>query len=508
MPPANRLNENNASFGLICLERIVVIGAGIAGLGSAMALAGPQREIVVIDRDAAPPAAVEDAFESWERKGVTQLRHSHVFLGRLFTLIRDRHPHLLNMLTAAGVRELGFEFGLPSPLRDKYAKARGDENLSILFSRRTTLELVMRAYCETLPGIKFVPDTIVRGFLVEHGDILKVMGLALEHSTGAREEIAADIVVDASGRYTLCTDWLREQGCAIAEEESPAGILYFTRHYRLREGQEEPPRDLNPGAGDLGYIKYGVFPADNGHFSVTLAVPEIELALRTAVVRPETFDAICAKLPGCARWIDPARVEAVTKVFAMGNLKNVWKRFVRDDEPEVLGFFAVGDAAVRTNPLYGRGCSSAVMHAHILAEVSAATSDPRARALQFERRGLSEIRPFWEALRRQDLSAIRRAKNEQNPNYTPAFRARLIKSFADDGITPASRGDIKVLRALLPAFHMLERPTAFLKRPTIVARILWMWAKPKRLKQHLYPVKLGPNRAEMLRQLGLKGAPA
>ena len=192
----------------------------------------------------------------------------------------------------------------------------------------------------------------------------------------------------------------------------------------------------------------------------------------------------------------------------MGNLKNTWKRFVRDRKPEVLGFFAVGDAALRTNPLYGRGCSSAVMHAHILADVLARNDDPRIRALQFEWRTRNELHPFWDAIRRQDLGAIRRAKNEQNPQYKPRFRARLIKSFAEDAITPATRGNIKVLRALMPAFHMLEPPTAFLTRPTIVARILLMWATPKRRKQHLYPVKLGPDRAEMLRQLGLKGAPA
>ena len=148
------------------------------------------------------------------------------------------------------------------------------------------------------------------------------------------------------------------------------------------------------------------------------------------------------------------------------------------------------------------------MHAHILAEVLAATPDPVLRSQQFEARGLKELRPFWEALRRQDQSAIRRAKNEQNPDYKPSLRARIIKSFAEDGITPASRGDIAVLRALMPAFHMLEKPAAFLMRPLIVAKILWMWATPKARKAHLYVGKLGPDRAEMLRQLGLKGATA
>jgi hypothetical protein len=148
------------------------------------------------------------------------------------------------------------------------------------------------------------------------------------------------------------------------------------------------------------------------------------------------------------------------------------------------------------------------MHAHILAEVLAATPDPRIRALQFEWRGLNELRPFWDALRQQDLSAIRRAKNEQDPNYKPRFKARLIKSFTEDGIGPATRGDIQVLRAIMPAFHMLQKPAAFLMRPTIIARILWTWAKPKRRKLNLYPPKLGPDRPEMLRQLNLKGANA
>ena len=74
-------------------------------------------------------------------------------------------------------------------------------------------------------------------------------------------------------------------GAAYSKRESPAGILYFTRHYRLRDGQDEPPRDGTPGGGDLGYIKFGVFIADNRHFSVTLATPEIETDLRKVIVQ-------------------------------------------------------------------------------------------------------------------------------------------------------------------------------------------------------------------------------
>nr|QQZ48781.1 hypothetical protein JKL49_15395 [Phenylobacterium glaciei] len=71
----------------------------------------------------------------------------------------------------------------------------------------------------------------------------------------------------------------------------------------------EPPRTKAPGTGDLGFLKYGVFPADNGWFSITMCVPEIELEMRKAIVAPETFNGICEQIPGLVPWIDPARAE-------------------------------------------------------------------------------------------------------------------------------------------------------------------------------------------------------
>ncbi len=486
-------------------DRIVVVGAGIAGLGTAMALARDDREIVVVDRDPAPPPNVETAFETWERKGVTQLRHSHVFLGCLVTLIRDKHPRLHDMLHKAGAREIDCEASLPPALREKYVPADGDRDLAFLFSRRTTLEHTIRGYVESLLGVRFVTSTIVRDVILDKsGKTPVIKGVRIERDGGAAEDLTASAVVDAGGRTTILTDRLREAGVTIDEESSPAGILYFTRHYRLREGQDEPPRDNIPGAGDLGYIKYGVFNADNRHFSITLAVPEIESELRTATFNPATFDAICNRIPGMARWIDPVRAEPVTKVFGMGNLHNVWRHFVKAGEPVVLNYFAVGDSSIRTNPLYGRGCSIATLHAHMLGDVMNETTDPRARALAFAKRTRKEIRPFWDALKKQDLGAIRRAKNEQNPAYKPRLKARLIKSFAEDAVGPATRTDLGVFRAIMRGFHMLAAPTAWLGHPPIVWRVLMTWLTPKSKKP--YPPKLGPERKEMLEALGLKTA--
>jgi 2-polyprenyl-6-methoxyphenol hydroxylase-like FAD-dependent oxidoreductase len=488
-------------------QTILVAGAGIAGLNAAMALGGPGREVIVLDRDPSPPdTSPEEAFYGWERKGATQLRHSHVFLGRLVKLIRERHPRLWTELLAAGAREFTFEDGLSPELKAKYKYQPGDEDLSMLFSRRTTLELIMRRYAASLPGVTFVPNAGIRGLLSERqGEQLVVTGLRVDLD-GAEKEMRADIVVDATGRTTQFPEWLGAEGAATAENPTSAGILYFSRHYRLRDGMEEPERDGTPAGGDLDYIKFGLFPADNRHFSVTLACPEIENELRTAIVRPEVFEAACAMMPGCARWTDPSRAEPVSRVFAMGNLKNLWRNFVKDGKPVALNFFPIGDAAIRTNPLYGRGCSSGAIQAHVLADVLASVSDPTERMLELTKRVETEIKPFFDMMAQQDAQAIKRAENQLKPDYKPSFRARMTRSFLEDAIGPTTRSSVPVLRAVMRGFHMLENPTAWTKKPAIMGRILATWATPKMLKKKLYMPSLGPKRAEGFRKLGIKAA--
>jgi 2-polyprenyl-6-methoxyphenol hydroxylase-like FAD-dependent oxidoreductase len=488
-------------------QSILVVGTGIAGLGAALAFGNSDYSITLIDRDPpTPEGSPEEAFQSWERRGATQLRHSHVFLGRLTTLLRTRYPQLMQELLDSGTRIFGFADGLPPSLQDSYRPKPGDDDLAILFSRRTTLELVMRRYASRLPNVTFINDAGVRGIITKRDaeGALTLEGLKIERN-GAVEDMRADVVVDASGRNTPFPDWLRAEGATVTEEESPAGILYFTRHYKLRDGAEEPVRDGTPGAGDLGYIKFGLFPADNRHFSVTLAVPEIETSLRMAIVKPEIFDAICMEIPGCARWVDPARSEAASQVFSMGNLKSTWRSYVNAGQPQVLNFFAIGDATVRTNPLYGRGCSSGVVHAHLLRQTLDTTNNPRTRAVLFDADTRRTLRAFYDSMVKQDQQAIRRAEHERDPNYVPSFRAKMMKSFVEDAIGPASRADVDILRAMSRAFHMIDDPTAWLKKPSTLAAIMRYWAMPEKAKRArgFYPPKFGPERAQMLSKLNL-----
>ncbi len=486
-------------------ERVLIIGAGIAGLSTALALSGSGREITILDRDLPPPeTSADEAFENWERKGVGHLRHSHAFLARLYKLIRDNYPDLLADLIAAGCVEIPFSENIPLKLRPAYAPTPGDADLTILTSRRTTLELVMRRYVARLPHVRFLNETRVRGLLVERqGEMLLVKGVAAEDDATGTREIVADIVVDAAGKNSQGIDWLRAEGAIIDEVSAPAGIVYFTRHYRLRDGVAEPQRTESPGAGDMRYIKYGLFPADNRCFSITLAVPETEMELRRAIVKPEMFDAICAQIPGIARWTASETSEARSRVFGMGELLSRWRFMAKDGKPVALNYFPVGDGYIRTNPLYGRGCSFAAVEAHLLRDALDRTRDPAARALAYHAGVERELRPYYDTMVSQDTAAMRAARNALDPDYRPNLKTKLITSFLEDGVMTAVRSDVGLLRAFMRGFHMIEHPSLWLKRPRNLARVLFVWAKGKKRNAAFYPPKLGPGRRDMLASLGL-----
>lgn len=487
-------------------EKVLVIGAGIGGLCTALMLAPSGREIEVLERDGPLETADPDElFRSWKRNGVAHVRQSHAFLARLRKIMKAEHPALLDQLMANGVRELTFDMMLTEAQRHSYRADRADEELTIITSRRTTLEMTMRRYVETLPNVTVRCGFRVRSLLTRMSDdgIVDVRGVQGDEA-GQQVTLTADIVVDTSGKGGSGIKQLMDEGARIHEESETAGILYFTRHYRLLPGQVEPDRTSNPpGSGDLGYIKFGVFPGDNGNFSITISIPEVELVLRQAIVDPDVFHAMTLRLPGLEPWTNAARSEPTSRVIGMGDLVSRWRDMVVDDKPATRGYFALGDTLVRTNPLYGRGCSFAAVSAQMLRQTLDAHTDPAARAIAFHRAIHAELLPFYLTQRRQDRSAIKRAERTLTPGHRPSLRARLLESFVEDGITIAIRSDTRLLREAMRGFHMLEHPDAWLRKPRNLAGVLYYWARGKRLNAKAYPPKPGPVRDDMMQALNL-----
>jgi 2-polyprenyl-6-methoxyphenol hydroxylase-like FAD-dependent oxidoreductase len=492
------------------VSRITVIGGGIAGLGAALALSRDGHAVTVLEGDATPlpPTAVE-AFERWDRRGAPQVRHSHAFLARLRNLLRDRAPDLLEALLANGAYELRITEMLP-PTMDDRAPKPGDEDLVLLGCRRLTFEWVMRRVVESSPGVDFRDGVRVVGLEArpDASGVPRVVGVRARHGDGPIESLGADVVIDASGRRSALPAWLVEIGVpALEEEVEDCGIFYSSRFYRLRPGAVEPPRD-GPIGADLGYMKFAVFNGDSRIFSVTLAAAPEDTPFR-AVLRPGPFEAAANAIPTVRRWIEPARSEAVTDVYGMAGLRNRRKKFLRDGRPVVLGVHAIGDAAIHTNPLYGRGCSLALVHAYLVADaIRAHGDDANAVALELAEGTKREIEPWYRSAVMQDREAREVAaanrRGEEPPSTAsgdpskPVDPKAFMRSVLRDGLLPALRTDAVVVRAFLRNFNLLDTPDSLMANGDVMSRVLKAW----RERENRAPEEpLGPPRAEMLRLL-------
>lgn len=488
-------------------EQVVVVGSGMCGMFTALAQAKRGHAVTLLERDPPPPEGDADAaFFEWKRLGAAQFRHPHAFLGLMCSLIQRHHPELLEEMYAAGARRMELEDMLPPELKAHYVPEPGDENLFVLMCRRATLETVIRRHVGALDNVSIRNGVQVAGILTEQreGHLIAtgVNARSRDASGEVRENIHADLLIDASGRSSRFPQWLSKLGVNVEEDAESADIVYYTRHYRLRPGQQEPPRGDHRGAGDLGYLKYGVFPGDNGNFAIILCADERETALIDALRDPERFDAICRSIPGLAPWLGEERSEATTESFGIGDIRSVWRSFVRDGSPQIENFFAVGDAALRTNPLYGRGCSTGVMHAHILAEVMDEHIDPTARALAFHQRTADELRPIFDASRREDRSGIKRARAAMKGRdlEKPDSLKRWFGVAFGDAMAAAARENVHVLRGLLRTFHLLEKPGTFLKD----RRIRWTiyrYMLLGRRRNASRRLQKGPKRQEMLERI-------
>jgi 2-polyprenyl-6-methoxyphenol hydroxylase-like FAD-dependent oxidoreductase len=306
-----------------------------------------------------------------------------------------------------------------------------------LHCRRTTFERVLRASAAAHPRV-----TLCTG---RADDVLRARGRAAGLLIDGRW-VEAELVVDASGRGGRLADDLRAPGVG-----ADCGTAYVSRQYRLLPGAERGP--MNVAVGHLqtfdGYLA-AVFLADDRTFSVVVARLATDRGL-AALRFDEVFDAAVAAIPAPAAWTSTARARPIGEVLPGGRLRNAYRGQLNDGGVVGLpGLVRVGDAVCMTNPIAGRGVTTAMMQvSRLVALLDEHPGDVETATLLFDRWCDAAIRPWFYDHLHADAEVVRRWGGQ---DVDPTRR------LPSDLIVAAARADPSLQDVVLPYTVMRALP--------------------------------------------------
>ena len=336
-------------------QHAVVIGASMAGLLAARVLSEHFEQVTIIERD-----RLSEQVEP--RKGVPQGQHVHILLMKGETILRELFPALYETFAQDGAVPLTsadvqwYDFGV--------WKAPSPDSIKAYCGSRPFLEQYVRRFLAARANVRFIDGCEVNR-LCANEDHTRVMGVSLVHHSPERQEedLAADLVVDASGRGSRAPQWLMSLGYDRVEETSvKVDVGYATRIYRRPSDLPldwklliifpTPPHEKRSGL---------VFPIEDDCWMVSLAG-----RLRDYPPADEAgFLEYARSLPDPSLYEAIKEAEPVTPIVTYKYAVNRWRHYERIARlPE--GFVILGDAVCSFNPVYGQGMSVAAIEAKVL----------------------------------------------------------------------------------------------------------------------------------------------
>jgi 2-polyprenyl-6-methoxyphenol hydroxylase-like FAD-dependent oxidoreductase len=377
------------------------------------------------------------------------------------------------MMRERGAHEIDFGWDFAT-LRPEGWDTRVFNNLPLLFASRVLIESVVRELCRKLPNVTLLERTTVTELLAARNGHVRATGVQICPLVGGiASELAADFVVDASGRASKAPEWLRALGLEPPQEtvvDSFAG--YSTRWFKAPSA-DRWPRDwwwkgiwIDIKAPE--HMTAGVlFPVENGRWIVTLGgvarhyppSDEAEFMASLATLRSPI-------LAEAVRLAEP-----LSPVYSNRAMANRFRHYERWQE-RFDGFVALGDSACAFNPVYGQGMTTGTVSATILGDC----------LKQYGPTNPDLARHFFRAQEKfQTIPWSLATGADFRFPETEGQRLRSGKLFGAyiDAMFKTGRDDLVVRRCIGEVLNMLKPPSAFFA-PAMVVRVA-KWALKRKL---------------------------
>jgi 2-polyprenyl-6-methoxyphenol hydroxylase-like FAD-dependent oxidoreductase len=467
------------------MARILVIGAGICGLGTALLLARDGHDVTVVERDGSPvPDSPQAAWDGWKRRGIAQFWQPHNFMPGLRRILEAELPDLQEALRKSGAGRFDLIHPMPPMLLESGPRPI-DAELWTYTARRPAGEWVFADAAHREPRV-----TMRRG--VQAVELVTGAPAApgVPHVTGVRtsegEELSADLVIDAMGRISKGRAWLAGIGARPPyEEQADCGFAYYTRYF-----SGEPPERRGPILTPLGTISLLTLPGDNGTWSVTIFTASADRALN-GLRDVEKWSKTLRACPLHAHWLDG---EPLTEVLVMGGIVDRYRSLVVDGVPVATGFVGVADAWACTNPSAGRGLTVGFLHALRLRDVLRdGMDDPLELALRFHEVTEREVAPWYHAQVAVDRARFAQMDALREEREPPAPAGELARQAT--ALLASMSGDPGLFRAALEYVATMTPLQEILRRPGVAER---MGAVMEGMRRSPPPPMPGPTRQQLL----------
>jgi 2-polyprenyl-6-methoxyphenol hydroxylase-like FAD-dependent oxidoreductase len=463
------------------MAQIIVLGAGLTGLSTALLLARDGHTVTVLERDPAPPSSPAEVWSAWDRPGVNQFRLPHLMLPRWRQEMDRELPDVLDALRSAGAYDANLLGLLPVALRGELRP--GDDRFTTVTARRPVLESVLAQAAAATPGVTVCRGTPVTGLLSRRtpNEAPQISGVL----TAGGGTHRADLVVDCGGRRSALPSWLEAVGArAPSQEHEDCGFVYYGVHYR---GQMPQLRSFTLQNYDS--LSIIALQADNATWSVVLTTSSRDKALRPLRER-RVFDAVLSQYPLMSHWQDG---EAISGVEVMAGIEDRLRRLSVDGVPVATGVAGLGDAWGATNPSLGRGASIGLLHACLLRDVLRSTTDPVEVSELFGRRTQEEIEPLYRATLWYDRNRLAELDADAAAiPYTPDDQ----RWTAAKALVAGALRDPDLLRSQLSIGWLLTPPAEVFAAPGVLDRTMALGGGAPQ-----YPLG-GPDRAALLKTIG------